>query len=113
MNFETNNDQNNLKLYRYQRIPGKVASVKGTVSISFTSGSRLVNVYLYQIVLQLLIDVILFCLDFVEFQIHADHTQDVRNQNQGYQYSHWTSSLPETQLAEIQTGPVQKLTKKR
>ena len=26
------------------------------------------------------------CLDFVEFQILADHTQDVRNWNQGYQY---------------------------
>ena len=87
MNFETDNDQNDLRLYRYQYIPGKVASVKGKVSISFTSSLRLVNMYLYQIILRLLIDVMLNCLDFVEFQIHADHTQDVSNQNQGYQYN--------------------------
>ena len=31
--------------------PGKVSSVKEKVSISFTSGFRLVNVYRYQIVL--------------------------------------------------------------
>ena len=86
MNFETNYDQNDLKLYWYQCIPGEIARIKGKVSISFTSGSRLVNVYRYQIVLQPLIHAMLFCLDFVEFQIHADHTQDIRNQNQGYQY---------------------------
>ena len=55
----------------------------------------------------------LFCFDFVEFQILADHTQDVCNQNQGYQYISSTSSLPETQLAEIQTGPALKLAKKK
>ena len=86
MNFETNNDQNDLKLHRYQCIPGKVASVKRKVSIMFTSGFRLVNVYRYQIILQPPIDTMLFCLDFVEFQILADHTQDVGNQNQGYHY---------------------------
>ena len=75
-----------MKLYRYQRIPGKVASVKGKVSILFSSSFRLLNVYRYQIVLRLLIDAMPFYLDFVEFQIHADHTQDVGNQNQGYQY---------------------------
>ena len=50
LNFETNNGQNYLKLYRYQSIPKKVASVKGKVSTTFTSSSKLVNVYLYQIV---------------------------------------------------------------
>ena len=54
----------------------------------------------------------LFCLDFIEFQILADHTPDAGNWNQGYQYITQTPSLPETQLAEFQTGPVQKLTKK-
>ena len=49
--LETNNGQNCLKLYRYQHIPGKVACVKENVSMTFTSGSRLVNVYLHQIVL--------------------------------------------------------------
>ena len=81
MNFETDNNQNDLKLYRYECIPEKFASIKGTVSISFSSSSRLVNVYLYQIVLRQLIDAMLFCLDFVEFQILADHIQDVGNQN--------------------------------
>ena len=51
----------------------------------FTSGVRLVNVYMYQIILRTPIDSVIFRLDFVEFQIHADHAQDVRNQNQGYQ----------------------------
>ena len=32
------------KLYRYQRTPEKVASVKGKISISFTSSFRLVNI---------------------------------------------------------------------
>ena len=40
---------------------------------------------MYQIFLQPPIDAMLFFLDFVEFQILADHTQDVRNWNQGYQ----------------------------
>ena len=102
-----------MKLYRYQCIPGKVTSVKQKVSILFTSSFRLVNVYLYQIVLRPLIDAMLNCLDFTGFQIHADHTQYVRNWNQGYQYIIPTSSLPETQLAEIWTRPVPKLTKKR
>ena len=74
-----------MKLYKYQNIPEKVASVKGKVSIMFTSSARLVNAYMYQIVLQTPIDSMIFCLDFVESQIHADHTQDVRNWNQGYQ----------------------------
>ena len=43
-NFQPNNDQNDLKLYRYQYTPEKVASVKQKVSISFTSGFSLVNV---------------------------------------------------------------------
>ena len=85
-NFETNNDQNDLKLYKYHHISGKITSVKGKLSILFTSSLRLVNVYRYQIALQPLIDAMQFCLDFVEFQILADHTQDVRNQNQDYQY---------------------------
>ena len=74
-----------MKLYRYQHIPGKVASVKGKISTMFTSGARLVNAYMYQIFLWTPIDSMIFHLYFVEFQIHADHTQDVRNQNQGYQ----------------------------
>ena len=79
MNSETNIDQNDLKLYRCQHIPGKVVSVKVKVSISFTTSFRLVNVYLYQMFLRLPIDAMLICLDFAEFQIHADHTQDVGN----------------------------------
>ena len=75
-----------LKLYRYQHTPEKVASVKGKVSISFTSGFRLVNVYRYQIVLQPLIDTMLFAWVLQEFQNHTVHTQDVRNWNQGYQH---------------------------
>ena len=51
----------------------------------FTSGARLVNAYMYQIFLWTPIDSMTFCLDFVESQIHADHTQDVRNWNQWYQ----------------------------
>ena len=51
----------------------------------FTSGARLVNTYMYQIFLQTPIDSVIFRLDFVESQIHADHTQDVGNQNQGDQ----------------------------
>ena len=74
-----------MKLYRYQHILEKVASVKGKVSTMFTSGARLVNAYMYQICLQTPIDSMTFHLDFVEFQIHADHTQDVGNWNQGYQ----------------------------
>ena len=50
----------------------------------FTSGARLVNAYMYQIFLQTPIDSMIFCLDFVEFQIHADHTQDVGNWNPWY-----------------------------
>ena len=50
-NFEINNNQNGLQLYRYQHIPEKVTSVKRKVPILFTSGSRLVYVYLYQIIL--------------------------------------------------------------
>ena len=75
-----------MKLYRYQHIPGKVASVKEKVSTMFTSNTRLVNACMYQISLQPSIDAMLFCSDFVEFQILADHTQDVGNQNKGYQY---------------------------
>ena len=52
----------------------------------FTFSARLVNAHMYQIILRPPIDTMLFCLDFVEFQILADHTQDVGNQNQGYQY---------------------------
>ena len=52
----------------------------------FTSGARIVNAYMYQIFLQPPIDTMLFCLDFIEFQILADHTLDVGNWNQGYQY---------------------------
>ena len=74
-----------MKLYRYQCILGKVASVKEKVSTMFTSGARLVNANMYQIFLQTPIDSMIFHLDFVEFQIPADHTQDVRNQNQWYQ----------------------------
>ena len=62
-----------------QCIPGKVASVKGKVSILFTSGFRFVNVYMYQIVLWPLIDVMLFAWVLQEFQTNADHTQDVGN----------------------------------
>ena len=51
----------------------------------FTSGARLVNAYMYQIFLRTAIDSVIFCLEFAESQIHADHTQDVRNWNQGYQ----------------------------
>ena len=51
----------------------------------FTSSARLVNSYIYQIFLWTPIDSMIFHLDFVESQIHADHTQDVRNQNQWYQ----------------------------
>ena len=102
-----------MKLYRYQSIPSKVACAKEKFSISFTSGIRLVNVYRYQIVIQPHIDAMLFCLDFVDFQILADHTQDVRNWNQGYQYISSTSSLPETELAEIWTMLVLKLAKKK
>ena len=51
----------------------------------FTSGARLVNAYMYQLFLQTPIDSMIFRLDFVEFQIHADQTQDVRNQSQWYQ----------------------------
>ena len=47
MNFETNNDQNDLKLYRYQCTLEKVVNVKGKVSITFTFSFRLVNVYRY------------------------------------------------------------------
>ena len=50
----------------------------------FTSGARLVNAHMYQIFLRTPIHSMIFRLDFVLFQIHADHTQDVRNQNQGY-----------------------------
>ena len=39
---------------------GKVACVKGKVSITFTSSFRLVNVYVYQIILQPPIDTMLF-----------------------------------------------------
>ena len=42
--------------------------------------------YTCNIILWLLIDAMLICLDFVEFQILAEHTQDVQNWNQGYQY---------------------------
>ena len=66
MSAGTNNNQNDLKLYEYQHTPRKVASVKGKVSILFTSGFRQINVYRYQIVLGPLIDAMLFCLDFVE-----------------------------------------------
>ena len=52
----------------------------------FTSGARIVNASMYQIFLRPPIDVMLFCLDFIEFQILADHTPDVRNWNQSYQY---------------------------
>ena len=45
----------------------------------FTASARLVNTYMYQIFLQTPIDSMIFHLDFVEFQIHADRTQDVRN----------------------------------
>ena len=62
-----------------------IGSVKEKVSTMFTSGARLVNAYMYQIFLQTPIDSVIFHLDFVESQIHADHTQDVRNQYQGYQ----------------------------
>ena len=48
----------------------------------FTSSARLVNAYIYRICLQTPIDSMIFHLDFVEFQIHADHTQDVRDRNQ-------------------------------
>ena len=54
--------------------------------MTFISGSRLVNVYLYQIVLQPPIDTMLFAWVLQEFQTYTDHTQDVRNWNQGYQY---------------------------
>ena len=74
-----------MKLYRYQHIPGNVASVKEKVSTMFTSGARLVNAYMYQMFLQTPIDSMIFHLDSVEFQIHVDHTQDVGNWNQWYQ----------------------------
>ena len=74
-----------MELYRYHRIPRKVVSVKGEVSTMFTSSARLVNAHMYQMFLRTPIDSMIFCLDFVECQIHADHTQDVRNQNQWYQ----------------------------
>ena len=32
------------------------------------------------------IDAMLNFLSFVEFQTHTSHTQDVQNQDQGYQY---------------------------
>ena len=51
----------------------------------------------------------LFCLDFVEFQIHVEMSE---TGTKATSTSHQTSNLPETQLAEIQTGPVPKLTKK-
>ena len=51
----------------------------------FTSGARLVNAHMYQMFLQMPIDSMIFCLDFVECQIHADHSQYVRNQNQWFQ----------------------------
>ena len=51
----------------------------------FTSCARLVDAYMYQIFLWTPIDSMIFCLDFVEFQIHAGHTQDVGNQNQWYE----------------------------
>ena len=54
--------------------------------MTFTSSSRIVNVYLYQIVLRPPIDTMLFAWAIQEFQTHADHTQDVGNRNQGYQY---------------------------
>ena len=60
--------------------------LKENVSMTFISSPRLVNVYLYQNVLQPSIDTMLFAWVLQEFQTHADHTQDVRNQNQGYQY---------------------------
>ena len=51
---------------------------------------------MYQIFLRPPIDAMLFCLNFVEFQILADHTQDVGNRNQGYQYICQTSNLSES-----------------
>ena len=67
----------------------------------FTSGARLVNACLYQIFVWTPIDSVIFCMDFVEFHIYADHTQDVGNQNQGTRTSHQTSSLPEVQLGQF------------
>ena len=86
MNLVRNINLTNLKLYRYQHILGKVVSVKEKVSTMFTSSAKIVNAYMYQIFLRPPVDTMLFCLDFIKFQILADHTPDVGNQNQGYQY---------------------------
>ena len=56
---------------------------------------------MYQIILRTPIDSMIFCLDFVEFQIHADHTQDVGIQNQGYQ-----DISPDLQFTRSSTWPV-------
>ena len=67
----------------------------------FTSGARFVNAYMYQIFLQTPIDSVIFHLDFVEFQIHADHTQMLETRTNGTRTSHQTSSLPEVQLGQF------------
>ena len=51
----------------------------------FTFDARLVNAHMYQMFLWTPIDSMIIHLDFVEWQIHADHTQDVGNWNQWYQ----------------------------
>ena len=69
----------------YQHIPGKGPKVKGKVSISFTSSFRLVNVDIFKIILQPPTNTMVNFLSFAKFQTHTSHTQDVGNQNQGYQ----------------------------
>ena len=67
----------------------------------FTSSARLVNAYMYQLFLQTPIDSMIFCLDFVESQIHATTHKMSETRTNGTRTSHQISNLPEVQLGQF------------
>ena len=82
-------------------MPGKLACVKGKVSTTFTSGPRLVDVYLYQIILWPPIDTMLLLEFYRNFKLWLMTPKMLETRTKATSTSHQTYTLPETQLAKI------------
>ena len=113
VNFETNNGQNHLKLYRYQRIPRKVACVKGKVSTTFTSGFRLVLFTGIKLSCDHLLTQCYLFEFYRNFKLMLTTPKMLETRPKATSTSYQTATLPEAPLAEIQTRPAPKLTKKK